>query len=396
MIHSMNLITIHVLYLLSNYFFLVRPFGRAFVSFNTCIMSNPLQSIAGFAAPIVGGLLQNSQSMHNNERLMGIQYMYGQKAAEQAYNRQRELTHDSWSLNKQGMVDAGINPAFVDGASNNVASVQAADVPSNSTVNAPDYSSALSQGVQYLLNSSQIQADNRLKNAQARSQEIKNDFEIDNQLANLRKMLDEHKISQSDYDIRVEELTRLRDTHDSYVKQEDEKANQAEFDTQIKEIQVKQEETKNEILAITKQLNDEQLKQAKFITDHQLQQYISDCAEQASRIRANYASAASSFASAAASSAQALLTRTQNALEKAKVPHAAELAKAFADQAKYSATLTFNQAIGVGFDNAPKAREAQYQNYIKGQENSWIGRNIFYNMRGVFDNSLGNVFKFAK
>lgn len=300
-------------------------------------MSNPLASIAGFASPIVGGILQNTQSMRNNERLMGIQYMYGQKAAEQAYNRQRELTKDSWSLNKQGMVDAGINPAFVDGSSNNVASVQSADVPSNPTVTAPDYGSELSQGVQYLLNSSQVQADNRLKNAQARSQEIKNDFEIDNQLANLRKMLDEHKISQTDYDTRVEELTRLRDTHDSYVKQEDEKANQSELETKIKEIQVKQENAKNEILGITKQLNEEQLKQAKFITDHQLQQFISDCAEQASRIRANVASAAASFASAAASKAQALLTNIQTKLERAKVPFADKIATYVASSAMNAA-----------------------------------------------------------
>lgn len=303
-------------------------------------MANPLSSIAGFAAPVVGNLLSGSQTMHNNEKLMGIQYMYGQKAAEQAYNRQRELTQDSWLLNKRGMIAAGINPAFVDGASNNVASVQAADVPSNPTVNAPDYGSSLSQGIQYLLSTSQIQADNRLKNAQARNQEIKNDFEIDNQLSNLRKMLDEHKISQTEYDTHVEELSRLRDTHDSYVKQEDEKANQAEIETKIKDIQAKQEQTKQEILQVTKSLNDEQLKQAKFITEHQLQQYISDCAEQASRIRANDASAAASFASAAASRAQALLTRTQNALEKAKIPYADKLATYIASSAMNAAKKT--------------------------------------------------------
>lgn len=303
-------------------------------------MGNPLSSIAGFAAPVVGNLLSGSQTMHNNEKLMGIQYMYGQKAAEQAYNRQRELTQDSWLLNKRGMIAAGINPAFVDGASNNVASVQAADVPSNPTVNAPDYGSSLSQGIQSLLSTSQIQADNRLKNAQARNQEIKNDFEIDNQLSNLRKMLDEHKISQTEYDTRVEELSRLRDTHDSYVKQEDEKANQAEIETKIKDIQAKQEQTKQEILQVTKSLNDEQLKQAKFITEHQLQQYISDCAEQASRIRANDASAAASFASAAASRAQALLTRTQNALEKAKIPYADKLATYIASSAMNAAKKT--------------------------------------------------------
>lgn len=289
-------------------------------------MGNPLASIAGLAAPVVGDLLSSSQSMKNNEYLMGVQYAYGQRAAEQAYNRQRQLTKDSWLLNKQGMIDAGINPAFVDGASNNVASVQAADVPSNPTVNAPDYGSSLSQGIQNLLSTSQIQADNRLKNAQARNQEIKNDFEIDNQLSNLRKMLDEHKISQAEYDTRVEELTRLRDTHDSFVKQEDEKANQAEYETKIKEIQVQQEQTKQEILQVTKSLNEEQLKQAKFITEHQLDKYIADCKEQASRIRANDASAAASFASAAASRAQALLTNIQAQLDKAKIPYASKIA----------------------------------------------------------------------
>lgn len=31
------------------------------------------------------------------------------------YNRTRELTQDSWKLNKLGMMQAGINPAFKDG-----------------------------------------------------------------------------------------------------------------------------------------------------------------------------------------------------------------------------------------------------------------------------------------
>lgn len=354
-----------------------------------------LKTIAGFAAPVVGDLITGSQSMRNNEKLMGIQYMYGQKAAEQAYQRQRELTHDSWLLNKQGMVAAGINPAFVDGASNNVASVQAADVPSNPTVTSPDYGAALSQGVQNLLTTTQVQADNRLKNAQARNQEIKNDFEIDNQLSNLRKMRDEHEISQAEYDTRVEELTRLRDSHASYVKQEDEKANQAELDTKIKEIQVKQENTKNEILGITKQLNEEQLKQAKFITEHQLEQYISDCAEQASRIRANNASAAASFASAAASRAQALLTNIQAKLERAKVPHAAELAQAYSDHAKYTAELAFNQSVGADLDNVGKERDAHYQRSALNYESGYVGK-FLMNMRTVFDNSVGNLFKFGK
>lgn len=344
--------------------------------------SDILTTIAGFAAPVVGDLITGSQSMRNNEKLMGIQYMYGQKAAEQAYQRQRELTHDSWLLNKQGMVAAGINPAFVDGASNNVASVQAADVPSNPTVTSPDYGAALSQGVQNLLTTTQVQADNRLKNAQARNQEIKNDFEIDNQLSNLRKMRDEHEISQADYDTRVEELTRLRDSHASYVKQEDEKANQAELETKIKEIQVKQENTKNEILGITKQLNEEQLEQAKFITEHQLDQYISDCAEQASRIRANNASAAASFASAAASRAQALLTNIQAKLERAKVPYADKLAKSIATTAKNSAETSYYTLYRSDLDYRQANKDYDYTNNNRHSSSFEFGQTMRNSLEG--------------
>lgn len=356
-------------------------------------MVNPLTSIAGFAAPIVGGILQNSQSIRNNERLMGIQYLYAQKAAEQAYNRQRELIRDSWSLNKQGMVNAGINPAFTDGASNNVASVQSSEVPSNPTVNAPDYGNALSQGVQNLLTTSQVQADNRLKNAQARNQEIKNDFEIDNQISNLRKLLDEHKISQADYDTRLEELTRLRATHDSYVKQEDEKANQAQLDTKIKEIQVKQEETKKDILDVTKSLNDEQLKQARFVTSHQLELYQAQLKEVLSRIRANDASAVASFASAAASQAQVLLTNVQTQLERAKVPYADKLARSIANQAQSSAELAYTQQYQASLDTSRSERESQYYKNAKSFENTLVGR-FLQGFRVVFDNSVGNLIKF--
>lgn len=362
----------------------------------------------GIGADAAGGAIKynlqkklNQQQFEHQKLLNAQQQQYARENADVQYERQRDFTSDSWLLNKAGMRNAGINTSFVDGSSNPTASVDAAASPSAGSAvggSAPDFNFAnsASVGVQSLTQIETANAQNALLKAETHNQEIKNAFEIQHQKDQIQKDFDEHKINEVTYKERMENVSRLEYTHESYVKQEDEKAKQAEFDTKIKEIQTQQEQIKQEILQVTKNLNDEQLKQAKFITDHQLEQYISDCAEQASRIRANDASAASSFASAAASRAQAMLTNIQAKLENANVPHAAELAKALTNQAKYAATLTFNQAVGAGLDNAPKAREAQYQNYIKGQEGSWIGRNIFYNMRAVFDNSLGNVFKFAK
>ena len=367
-------------------------------------------SILGGSKSILG-LFSNPQSSLFNyqKKMMDYQNRINRENSLLDYMRQRQLTKDQYSLNKIGMRQAGINTAFTDGSY-----VGAAYVGSTDGVSVPStLPSAASIDSQYMdmLNSigtaanqnSTTSAQNavsmaqeHLLKSQARSQDIKNAFEIDRQIAELEQLHKSNKISDAEYDTRMENLKRLQDTHDSYVTQEDEKAKQSEIQTKITEIQRQQEEVKKDILSVTKDMNEEQLKQLRFVTEHQFEQFVKDMEEQSSRIAANKASAAASYASAAASRAQAMYTSTLNELEKAKVPYADKLARAVCDQARNAATLTFNQAIGAGLDNAPKAREAQYQNHIKNEENSWIGRNILYNIRGAFDNSLGNILRIGK
>lgn len=331
-------------------------------------------TVLGIGADAAGGAIKynlqkklNKQQFEHQKLLNAQQQQYARENADVQYERQRDFTSDSWLLNKAGMRNAGINTSFVDGSSNPTASVDAAASPSAGSAaggSAPDFNFAnsASVGVQSLTQLETANAQNALLKAETHNQEIKNAFEIQHQKDQVQKDFDEHKINEVTYNERMESLSRLEDTHESYVKQEDEKAKQAEFDTKIKEIQVKQEETKNEILGITKQLNEEQLKQAKFITEHQLEQYISDCAEQASRIRANDASAAASFASAAASRAQAMLTNIQAQLERAKVPYADKLAKSIATTAKNSAETSYYTLYRSELDYGQAKKDYDYTN----------------------------------
>lgn len=355
-----------------------------------------IQSLAnGALSSLIGGKISSGIS----KDMMRYQDKLNDQNALDAYNRQRALMGDAALLQKQGMLKAGYNTAF---GSNG--SVMNAGTPSLSNVGLGSAeSNKMPSSFQTLLDAKNSEsfikvadAQSGLLRSQQQSQDIKNAFEIDRQIEEVEKLHKDNKISDAEYQMRMENLKRALDTHDAYVTEQQEHAKQSEIQTKITDIQRQQEELKTQILSITKDMNSEQLKQLQFITEHQFERFVKDMEEQSSRIAANKASAAASYASAAASRSQAMYTATLNKLEAAKVPYADKLARAISDQARNAATLTFNQAIGVGLDNAPKAREAQYQNYIKGQENSFIGRNIFYNIRGVFENSVGNILHFGK
>nr|DAF99245.1 MAG TPA: hypothetical protein [Microviridae sp. ctb4Q28] len=364
-------------------------------SFLNSIGSN-IQSLAnGAFSSLIGGKISSGIS----KDMMRYQDKLNDQNALDAYNRQRALMGDAALLQKQGMLKAGYNTAF---GSNG--SVMNAGTPSSSNVGLGSAeSNKMPNSFQTLLDAKNSESSTKVADAQSgllrsqqQSQDIKNAFEIDRQIEEVEKLHKENKISDAEYQMRMENLKRALDTHDAYVTEQQEHAKQSEIQTRITDIQRQQEEVKTQILSITKDMNSEQLKQLQFITEHQFERFVNDMEEQSSRIAANKASAAASYASAAASRAQAMYTATLNKLEAAKVPYADKLARAISDQARNAATLTFNQAIGAGLDNAPKAREAQYQNYIKGQENSFIGRHIFYNIRGVFENSVGNILHFGK
>ena len=309
------------------------------------IMGALLNAIGSNAESLANGALSSliggSISSHFSKSLMRYQDKLNDQNALDAYNRQRELMGDSASLQKQGMLNAGYNTAF--GSNGSVQSVSSQ--PGSSVGLGSVSSDNMPKSFQTLLDASNSSssgevaaAQSGLLRSQQQSQDIKNAFEIDRQISELEQLHKANKISDVEYQTRMENLQRLKDTHDSYVTEQSEKAKQAEIQTKIADIQKQQEGIKTDILNITKQLNDEQLKQAKFVTEHQFERYVKDMQEQDSRIAANKASAAASYASAAASRAQAMYTATLNKLEAAKVPYADKIASA-------AATTAYNGAI---------------------------------------------------
>lgn len=306
-------------------------------AFLNAIGSNVENIANGALSSLIGG----SISSHFNKSMMRYQDKLNDQNSLDAYNRQRELMGDAASLQKQGMLKAGYNTAFgSNGSVQSVASqpVSSAGLGSVSSDNMPKSFQTLLDAQNSSSSGEVAAAQSGLLRSQQQSQDIKNVFEIDRQISELEQLHKANKISDAEYQTRMENLQRLQDTHDAYVIEQSEHAKQAEIQTKIADIQKQQEGIKTEILNITKQLNEEQLKQAKFVTEHQFERFVKDMQEQDSRIAANKASATASYASAAASRAQAMYTATLNKLEAAKVPYADKIASS-------AATTAYNGAI---------------------------------------------------
>lgn len=302
-----------------------------------------IQSLAnGALSSLIGGKISSGIS----KDMMRYQDKLNDQNALDAYNRQRQLMGDAALLQKQGMLKAGYNTAF---GSNG--SVMNAGTPSLSNVGLGSAeSNKMPNSFQTLLDAQNSESSGKVADAQSgllrsqqQSQDIKNAFEIDRQIEEVEKLHKENKISDAEYQMRMENLKRALDTHDAYVTEQQEHAKQAEIQTKITDIQREQEGIKTEILKVTKSLNDEQLKQAKFITEHQFERFVKDMEAQNSRIVANKASAAASYASAAASRAQAMYTATLNKLEAAKVPYADQIARGAATSAHNAAISSYYQ-----------------------------------------------------
>lgn len=152
-------------------------------------------SLISGGASLVGGLLgigasksSNGYSFRAQKKLMDLQQQYARENSATQYERQRELTADSWLLNKQGMRNAGLNPAFMDGSSNATASAPETAAPANGSVNVttPDLSGVVQNGVQNLIAIQNAKADNRLKDSQSALNETKQMTAFSEALADLR------------------------------------------------------------------------------------------------------------------------------------------------------------------------------------------------------------------
>ena len=339
-----------------------------------------LDGLGGFASSLGLNIAGQALDYNYNKKLMKYQAQLNEEAAQNNDKRTRSLMRDTDTITKQSMRAAGINTAMNGGQSQ----VGAVSAPEASGVSGASVSGLSGLGTSAVNAFNQFQAidrENKVKDSvvkanessadsnaanahkaesDAQNQDIKNVFEIQHQMDEVRKALDDHKISQSEYDTKMEELQRLLDTHDSYVTIQQEAANQSEIETRIKTLQEDNQKIQNDIATIVKQCNEEQRKQLVFITEHQLEKYLKDIEEQNSRIKANNASASASFASAAASRAQALYTGVLTQLEKAKVPYAKQIASATRDAAVNSAKLAHEQMRGQKLANKDNINSSGY------------------------------------
>nr|DAX03712.1 MAG TPA: nuclear pore complex protein [Microviridae sp.] len=325
-----------------------------------------LDGLLGGSVSGLLGLGGQALDYNLNKKLMKYQAQLNEEAAQKNDARTRSLMSDTDTITKQSMRNAGINTAM-NGRQSQVGAVSAPEASGVSGASVSGLSGLGSSVVNAFAQFQGLERENQVKDSvvkanesnaaandanahkaesDAQNQDIKNTFEIQHQMDEVRKDLDEHKISQSEYDTKMEELQRMLDTHESFVTQNQEAAKQSEIDTRIKTLQEDNQKIQNDIANIVKQINDEQRKQMVFITEHQLDKYLKDIEEQNSRIKANNASAVASFASAAASRAQALYTGVLIQLENAKVPYAKQIAAATRDAAVNSAKLAHEQMRG--------------------------------------------------
>lgn len=372
--------------------------------------------IDGFLGGSVSGLLGlggQAIDYNLNKKLMKYQAQLNEEAAQKNDARSRSLMSDTDTLTKQSMRNAGINTAM-NGGQSQVGAVSAPEASGVSGASVSGLSGLGSSVVNAFAQFQGLERENLVKDSvvkanessadandanahkaesDAQNQDIKNVFEIQHQMDQVRKDLDEHKISQSEYDTKMEELQRLLDTHDSYVTTQKEAANQSEIETRIKTLQENNQKIQNDIANIVKQCNEEQRKQLVFITEHQLEKYLKDMEEQNSRIKANNASAAASFASAAASRAQALYTGVLTQLEKAKIPFAGPLAKATFDAANNAAKLSREQVRTQKITNEGAVKERGFNEH--GEVTNYA---LYYSKTAgdILRNTLGGIFSMSK
>jgi hypothetical protein len=178
-------------------------------------------SLISGGASLVGGLLgiggsksSAKDSYKYQQKLMAQQQEYARENSATQYQRQRELTADSWLLNQQGMRNAGINPAFIDGSSNATASAPETAAPANGSVNVttPDLSGVVQNGVQNLIAIQNAKADNRLKDSQSALNETKQMTAFSEALADLRIK----KANASSAEVKSEIDNSLKDLRQQY------------------------------------------------------------------------------------------------------------------------------------------------------------------------------------
>lgn len=196
--------------------------------------------IDGLLGGSVSGLLGlggQALDYNMNKKLMKYQAQLNEEAAQKNDARTRSLMSDTDTITKQSMRNAGINTAM-NGGHSQVGAVSAPEASGVSGASVSGLSGLGSSVVNAFAQFQGLERENQVKDSvvkanesnadanaanahkaesDAQNQDIKNTFEIQHQMDEVRKDLDEHKISQSEYDTKMEELQRMLDTHESFV-----------------------------------------------------------------------------------------------------------------------------------------------------------------------------------
>lgn len=139
------------------------------------IMSAELAlGLGSAAAGVMNSLLGTAANANLNSRNRHWQ----EKMSQLAYDRQKELTMLSPVLQKQGLLNAGISPAAMNGYSGGTASVSSgAPAPSSVAPYVPFDVSSLFQGLMAASQMDNVKANTRKTNADADAQELANNKE---------------------------------------------------------------------------------------------------------------------------------------------------------------------------------------------------------------------------
>lgn len=295
------------------------------------------------------GNKKQSRAMESQARLAALQQYYAEKNNQQDLQNQMFLTRSAAELEAAGKRAAGLSTA----GDFNGESVSSPSISSPSLPSAPmaDDSPSLLDSLGFMRDVSSLMSTIKLNDSSARKNDSESDLNevdqltrYDENLARLDGLLQSNKISRVEYKRRKNDLLFERKSLQDRLTKEHEEAEQSKIETSIKDKQNEFAAHQNEAIQIANDLSREQLKQAEFITQHQLERYNIEIKEAMSRIDLNKASASAAYSSAALNASQKLYTDTLQKLEAAKVPHAQKLAKALYDAASADADIKRNQA----------------------------------------------------
>ncbi len=295
------------------------------------------------------GNKKQSRAMESQARLAALQQYYAEKNNQQDLQNQLFMTRSAAELEAAGKRNAGLSTA----GDFNGESVSSPSISSPSLPSAPmaDDSPSLLDSLGFMRDVSSLMSTIKLNDSSARKNDSESDLNeidqlsrYDENIARLDGLLQSNKISRVEYKRRKNDLLFERKSLQDRLTKEHEEAEQSKIETSIRDKQNEFAAHQNEAIQIANNLSKEQLKQAEFITQHQLERYNLEIREAMSRIDLNKASASAAYSSAALNASQKLYTDTLQKLEAAKVPNAQKLAKAIYDAASADADVKRNQA----------------------------------------------------